>query len=147
MSKDELQRMLELEPDNIDLLVENARLARIGQEINKAKNYLLLAMQKDPNNSLVNVEFGLLLYEINQKKESKKYFEKAKSNINANNFVEFLYLLEVFWSKKYFDFCKEIIMKLTQKDYKKKETEFLEKLYDNLYNIMRVRLFYNIYWE
>ena len=132
--------MLEFEPDNVNLLVENARLARINQEISKAKNYLLLAKQKDPNNSLVNVEYGLLLFETGYRNESVEYFEKAKTYIDTNNFLEFLYLLEVFWGKKYFNFCQEIVLKLVQKKYKKKEIEYLEKLYDNFVIDIDIRL-------
>lgn len=132
--------MLEFEPDNVNLLVENARIARIDQDVNKAKNFLLLAMQKEPKNSLVNVEYGLLLFETGFRQESVKFFERANSNLDSNNFIEFLYLLEVFWGKKYFSFCQEIVQKLIQKKYKKKEVEFLEKLYDNFVIDIDIRL-------
>lgn len=140
MSKEELQRMLELEPDNVDLLIENARMARIDGKINQAKNYLLLAMQKDPEYSLVNIEYGLLLNQSGMIHEANKYFEKAKINLNSRNFVELLYLTEIFWDLKNYQYCLDVIQNLVKNPYKKDELHYLEKVYNSFVINMDLKL-------
>jgi Tfp pilus assembly protein PilF len=132
--------MLELDPDNVDLLIENSRIARMEGNISQANNYLLLAMQKEPENSLVNIEYGLLLNQTGKIEEANNYFKKAKENLNSQNFIELLYLTEIFWDLKNYDYSYEIVKLLVKNSYKKEELKYLEKVYDSFVMNLDIRL-------
>jgi uncharacterized protein HemY len=132
--------MLELQPDSVDLLIENARIARMEGNISQANNYLLLAMQKEPENSLVNIEYGLLLNQTGSIKEANDYFNKAKEYLNNQNFVELLYLTEIFWDLKNYDYSYDIVNILIKNSVKKEELKYLEKVYDSFVMNLDIRL-------
>jgi uncharacterized protein HemY len=132
--------MLEQQPDSVDLLIENARIARMEGNISQANNYLLLAMQKEPENSLVNIEYGLLLNQTGSIKEANNYFNKAKEYLNNQNFVELLYLTEIFWDLKNYDYSYDIVNILIKNSFKKEELKYLEKVYDSFVMNLDIRL-------
>ncbi|MHA1984987.1 MAG: hypothetical protein ACW967_11570, partial [Candidatus Hodarchaeales archaeon] len=68
------------------------------------------------------------------------YFEKAKENVNNQNFVELLYLTEIFWDLKNYDYSYEIIKILVENSFKKEELKYLEKVYDSFVINLDIRL-------
>jgi len=81
-----------------------------------------------------------LLNQTGRVNEAKNYFEKAKKNVNDQNFVELLYLTEIFWDLKNYEYSQEIVKLLVENAYKKVELEYLEKVYDSFVIDLDIRL-------